>query len=127
MNTFKGKVTHIDKVREGKGEKGPWASINFEVTELDPKNPAYPQIGLFGLFKNGEYIKYAKDFATYYPEGTPVEVEFTLKKSVYQKKDGSGEGAFYSMNAFKINKVEEGSEDVIEYPEDEVNPEDIPF
>ena len=39
MNTFKGIITKVEKVREGSGEKGPWASVNFEVTEAAPRNP----------------------------------------------------------------------------------------
>ena len=121
---FEGKITEIETPRTGTTDKGEWASVSFEVTELKPQNPQYPQIGLFDMFKNGEYLKYAKDFKTYYPIGTAVKVEFNLKKNEYTKPDGTP-AKFYKTSAWKIEKVESQS-----YPNSQDLPQeesDFPF
>tara|TARA_R110002051_G_scaffold254373_1_gene313336 strand:- start:70 stop:435 length:366 start_codon:yes stop_codon:yes gene_type:complete len=100
---FTGKITKILPLVEGEGAKGPWAKASFEVTE---DKDQYPQIGLFDLFKSGQYINNALEFDQKYSVGETVSVEFNLKKSVYQKKDGTGEGQFYSTPCWKLEKVE---------------------
>jgi len=104
---FTGKITEVSKVKTGEGQKGEWASVDVEVTELNPKNPTYPQIAGFSYFKNGEYAKYAKSFATDFPVGTIVDVEFNFKRSPkkYAGKDGV-ERYFYKTEAWKITKAE---------------------
>ncbi len=106
--TFQGTITKVFPARTGTTEKGDWASVEFEVTESNPENAQYPQIGKFDIFKNGENIKYAKDFQSYTPPGTEVEVEFNLKKNEYTNKSGELVG-FYKTSAWKISKVEGGS------------------
>lgn len=104
---FQGIITDSTTPRTGQGKNGEWASVSFEVTEANPRNAAYPEIGGFEMFKSGEYIDYAKDFANKYPVGTLVDVTFQMGKTTYQKKDGSGEGKFYKNNAFKLEVIEQ--------------------
>ena len=106
MNTleFTGTITEIETPRTGNGAKGEWANVEFEVTESSPQNPLYPQVGKFDMFKNGEYVKYAKDFETYYKLGQEVTVHFNLKKNEYTKKDGTP-AKFYKTSAWKIEKL----------------------
>lgn len=101
---FKGQITEILNKRNGSTEKGEWASCEFEVTESEPENTSYPQIAKFDIFKNGEHIKYAKDFETYYPLNSIVEVEFNLKKNEYTNKESQLVG-FYKTSAWKITKI----------------------
>lgn len=105
---FTGRITEIRPVKTGEGNSNPWASVEFEVTESNPQNETYPQIGLFDLFKNGDYIDFALKFNEHHKLGDEVTVHFNLKKSVYQKKDGSGEASFYKTSGWKIDKVEGG-------------------
>lgn len=102
---FTGNITDIRTPRGGTTDKGEWANAEFEVTESNPQNPQYPQVALFDFFKNGEYLKYAKDFETYYPLGTEVKVEFNLKKNTYTKPDGNVAN-FYKTSAWRVNKVD---------------------
>tara|TARA_R110000851_G_scaffold191742_1_gene342350 strand:- start:568 stop:954 length:387 start_codon:yes stop_codon:yes gene_type:complete len=124
--TFEGKITNIFEVNSGTTEKGEWASVEFEVTEVNEENPKYAQIAKFGFFKNGEYVKFAKDFKTYYKNGDLVKVSFNMKKNVYTKKDGT-EGIFYKIDAWKVEKVNAEDTQEVELPEEDINPEDIPF
>ena len=128
---FEGKITEIETPRTGATEKGEWASVSFEVTELNPQNADYPQVGFFDMFKNGEYLKYAKDFKTYYPLGTSVKVEFNLKKNEYTKKDGTP-AKFYKTSAWKIEKLDakEQTEPFEKISDEEMNYDDndsLPF
>lgn len=97
---FKGKITQVKEVRELKNG----ASIDFEVTESEPRNADYPQIALFNMYKGNEYIKYVNDFKENSPEGSLVEVEFNMKKSTYTKDDE--ERSFYSNSVFKVEVLE---------------------
>ena len=106
---FTGKISEIRPVRSGETAKGEWANVEFEVTESNPNNPSYPQIGLFDYFKNGEYVKYAKEFADMFKVGDEVTVEFNLGKTVYDKKDGTGKGSFYKTSAWKVTKLQSSS------------------
>ena len=103
-----GKITEVFPVRGGTTEKGEWASVEFEVTESNPENPSYPNIGKFDMFKNGEHVKYAKEFEKYNPFGTEVEVEFSLKKNEYTNSKGENVG-FYKTSAFKVTKIGESN------------------
>lgn len=103
---FTGNITEIRKIREGSGNSGDWANVEFEVTESNPQNENYPQVALFDYFKNGEYIDMAKKFDQQNKVGDEVTVYFNLKKSSYQKKDGSGEASFYKTSAWKVIKSE---------------------
>ncbi len=103
MNKFKGTITSVN-LKKGTSTKGDWASVEFEVTESNPENQEYPQIGLFDMFKNGDNIKYATGFEETYPIGTEVNVEFHLKKNTYTKKDGT-QGAFYKTSCWRCEKV----------------------
>lgn len=102
---FTGKITEVRTPRTGTTDKGEWANTEFEVTELEPQNPTYPQVGLFDFFKNGDNVKFAKDFATMNPIGTVVNVHFNLKKNEYTKQDGSL-AKFYKTSAWKVEKIE---------------------
>ena len=102
---FNGKITEIREPRVGNTEKGDWANVEFEVTELKPQNELYPQVGLFDYFKNGEHVKYAKDFKNQYKVGDEVTVEFNLKKNTYTNKDGKLVG-FYKTSAWRIEKLQ---------------------
>ena len=106
---FTGFITEIRPIRTGKGTKGEWANVEFEVTESNPQNADYPQIGLFDLFKNGEHLKYARDFNDFFQLNDEVSVEFNLKKNEYTKKDGT-QGCFYKTSAWKLEKVESANE-----------------
>ena len=102
---FTGTITEISTVKTGKTKKGEdWASLDFEVTELNPRNADYPQIALFSYFKSGEYFKYANEFSC--KVGDIVDVDFSMKCQVYQKKDGSGQGKFYKNDCFTVKKAE---------------------
>jgi hypothetical protein len=123
--SFTGRLSEIKEVKTGEGQKGEWAAIDFEVTE---DSAEYPQIALFSMFKNGEHIKFAKDFNNFYKEGDIIKVEFNFDKSVYTKKDGSGKGVFYKNSAWKITKIMDAfpvneASDLI--PEDDK--QDLPF
>lgn len=104
MSTFNGKITEISDIRTGTNNGKEWASLEFEVTELNPNNPQYPQIGLFGYFKNGEYVKYAKEFKDNFKTGDEVTVDFNLKRIDYQK-DGEDK-KFYKTEAWRVTKLE---------------------
>ena len=126
---FTGKITEVKPVKTGTGQKGEWASVEFEVTETNAQNPTYPQVGGFSQFKNGEHIKFVKDFATMYPLGTEVTVEFNLKCTNYTGKDGTPK-KFYKTEAWKVSKVSgetQQAPEVAEYPTEDINPDDIPF
>jgi len=120
--TFTGKITHIEDVKKGESAKGAWASLKFQVTE---NKDEYPQVGNFSYFKNGENVKYADDFAKMYPVGTEVVVTFNLATSEWQGK------FFADVRAWKVEKVtaeETQSQEIpVEYPEEDINPESIPF
>ena len=128
---FIGKITEISTIKNGKTKKGDdWASLDFEVTESNPQNADYPQIGLFSFFKMGEYVKYAQDFNQYHKLGDEINVEFNLKCQKYTKKDGSGEGKFYKNECWKLEKVSEVIEGtpVVDQPKgDDNEPDDLPF
>ena len=102
---FTGKITEIRTPRTGTGQKGEWANVEFEVTEATPQNEAYPQVALFDFFKNGEYLKYAKDFENFYKLNEVVTVHFNFKKNEYTKADGTP-AKFYKTSAWKIDKVD---------------------
>ena len=115
---FTGKITHIEEVKTGESAKGPWATLKFQVTE---DKEEYPQVGNFSYFKNGENIKYANDFAKMNPVGTEVVVTFNLKTSEWQ-------GKYYGdVSAWKVEKVNAEDTQEVELPEEDINPEDIPF
>lgn len=105
---FTGTITKIKQVRSGKTDKGEWANAEFEVTESNPQNEKYPQIGFFDYFKNGEHVKYAKEFENNFKVGDEVDVEFNLGKTLYTKKDGT-EGEFYKTSAWKVTKTSNSS------------------
>lgn len=106
---FTGTITEIRAVRTGTTEKGEWANAEFEVTELNPQNADYPQVGLFDFFKNGEHVKFAKDFENFNPVGTNVTVHFNLKKNEYTKQDGTP-AKFYKTSAWKVEKISNESQ-----------------
>ena len=105
---FVGRITEIRDIRSGEGQKGEWANAEFEVTESNPQNDQYPQIGLFDFFKNGEYVKYAKDFNNYYKIGDEVRVSFNLKKNEYTKSNGEP-ATFYKTSCWKLEKIDSSS------------------
>jgi len=117
---FTGRITEIKEPRTGESASGEWANVEFEVTESNPQNESYPQIGLFEFFKNGEYIDMARDFASKNNIGDEVTVHFNLKKSTYQKRDGSGEASFYKTSAWKVEKLNSSYENVVEEEEEEL-------
>lgn len=101
MSTFTGKITEISKIRNGEVNGKEWASLEFEVTEVTDK---YPQVGLFGYFKNGEYLKYAQDFNKNFKVGDEVTVDYNLKRIDY-KKDGE-DRKFYKTEAWRVTKLD---------------------
>lgn len=133
MSTFNGKITEISEIRTGESNGKEWASLEFEVTELNPQNPNYPQIGLFGYFKNGEYAKYAKEFNNNFKVGDEVTVDYNLKCVEYDKKDGSGKGKFYKTEAWKVQKLESAPSEIPQPPFEPVTDlnnsedDDMPF
>ena len=106
---FTGTITEIRTPRTGTGQKGEWANAEFEVTESNPQNELYPQVALFDFFKNGEFLKFAKDFSTYYKLGDTVKVEFNFKANEYTNKEGK-QVKFYKTSAWKIEKLDAGVE-----------------
>ena len=133
--TFTGKITEIRTPRTGTGQKGEWANVEFEVTESTPENPLYPQVALFDFFKNGEYLKYAKDFSNFYKLGDVVKVSFNFKANSYQNKEGKTV-KFYKTSAWKLEKldsqIEEATKviDAVFEPATDLNTEDhddLPF
>lgn len=134
---LKGTITEIFPLRGGTTEKGEWASVEFEVTESNPENPSYPNIGKFDMFKNGDHLKFAKEFEKYNPLGSEVEVEFSLKKNEYTNSKGENVG-FYKTSAFKVSQVDDSNNLGTTYlppkqafaPTDNLNEEDhdgLPF
>lgn len=124
---FLGKITEIGKINSGTSAKGvEWASLDIEVTESNPHNALYPQIGLFSFFKNGEYVKFAKDFNDFYKIGDEVSVDFNLKCIKYEK--GGEQRKFYKTECWKLEKASEtvNGVPVIDQPNsDDVDP--LPF
>ena len=102
--SFTGKITEISDIKSGESNGKEWASLDFEVTEINPSNELYPQIASFGYFKNGEYAKYAKDFDANFKLGDVVEVDFNFKCVKY-KKDGE-DRKFYKTEAWKVVKAD---------------------
>ena len=100
---FRGTISEIRPARTGTGKKGEWANVEFEVTESNPQNESYPQIGLFDYFKNGEFAKFASGFDKQFKLGDEVDVEFNLSKSTYTKD--KEEKSFYKTSAWKVTKV----------------------
>lgn len=98
---FTGKITEIRPVRTGSTEKGEWANAEFEVTE---NGDTYPQVALFDFFKNGEHVKYAKEFAEHYKVGDEVTVSFNHKKNTYTNKENKVVN-FYKTSAWKVEKI----------------------
>jgi len=124
---FLGKITEIGKINSGTSAKGvEWASLDIEITESNPHNEQYPQIGLFSFFKNGEYVKFAKDFNDFYKIGDEVNVDFNLKCIKYEK-DGE-QRKFYKTEAWKLEKAAETVEGVPVVDQPKSNqPDDLPF
>ena len=107
---FIGKITEITTIKNGKTKKGDdWASLDFEVTESNPQNESYPQLGLFSFFKIGEYVKYAQDFNQYHKLGDEINVEFNLKCQKYTKKDGQVVVASSGWNQDGWDEIPNGS------------------
>jgi len=104
MAEFKGKITEISEIKQGEKNGKPWASLDFEVTESEPNNPTYPQIAMFGYFKNGDYTKYAAEFNNNFKVGDEVKVEYNFKCIKYQK-DGE-DRKFYKTECWKVEKTE---------------------
>jgi hypothetical protein len=67
------------------------------------------------MFKNGEHVKYARDFNTYYKVGDVVTVNFNLKKNEYTNKDKELV-SFYKTSCWKI--VKEGGQSAPQEEED---------
>ena len=120
--TFTGKISEIREAKTGSTAKGEWAAIDFEITEDDAE---YPQSGLFSMFKNGDNIKFARDFKEYYKLGDMVTVSFNMDKNVYRKKDGSGEGIFYKNSAWRVERMNKEPLIDISQPVDQTD--DLPF
>jgi hypothetical protein len=59
------------------------------------------------MFKNGEYVKYAKDFEQYYKVGDIVEASYNFKATKYVDKKDNSTKAFYSISCWKLEKVSE--------------------
>lgn len=127
--TFTGSITEIREPRFGTTKAGSdWANAEFEVTELNPQNPQYPQVALFDFFKNGEHVKYAKDFKTFYKLGEVVTVHFNLKKNEYTNAKNE-QVSFYKTSAWKIDKQTVSETKPFEPAEslNEEQPDDLPF
>lgn len=125
---FKGIITELSEVKSGTTKNGnEWSSINVEVTESEPNNPDYPQIGMFSFFKQGEHKGVVDEFQSKNPIGTEVDVEFNLKRQEYTK-DGE-QKKFYKTEAWKINKSDATQEPNTGSSFDEVasTNDDLPF
>ena len=104
---FKGKISSISEVKTGTSANGnEWASVDIEVTESNPRNEKYPQIGGFSWFKSGEYKGIVEKINDSFKLNDEINVEFNLSMSEYEKKDGSGKGKFYKNSVWKIEKSE---------------------
>ena len=79
------------------------------------------------MFKSGEWLKTALEFSNNFKVGDEVTVEFNLKKSVYQKKDGSGEAQFYSTPCWRIDKIEGLNSGGMQTPPLADENQDLPF
>jgi hypothetical protein len=101
---FKGKISEIFETRGGETAKGEWASVSFELTEFNPQNEQYAQKIKLDMFKNGEYVKYAKDFNQYYKVGDVVEASYNFKKQDYTNKQGQA-SSFYGVACWKLEKA----------------------
>lgn len=117
---FRGKITEISKISTGEKNGKEWASLDFEVTEDNPQNELYPQIGSFSFFKNGEYVSYAKDFNNNYKIGDVVDVEFNFKRINY-KKDGE-DRKFYKTECWKITGAN-NTETALKHAAEKINKE----
>lgn len=95
---FTGVIKNVGTLQSGVGkENKEWASIEVVVEEIEGQ---YPNSAVFKLFKNGENVKYAKSFATDYPIGTVVDIEFNMKAKEYNSK------YYQELSVWKISKSE---------------------
>ena len=127
---FKGKLISFETPRVGETTKGEWANVTFVLREFNPANEQYAQEVKMSMFKNGEYVKYAKNFDQYYKIGDVVEASFNFKKNKYTK-DGE-ERVFYGVDCWKLQKTEaqqkqEISQDAAPVQEEVKNEADLPF
>jgi hypothetical protein len=101
---FKGRITNVGALATGVGKEGKeWASIEVIVED----EGQYPNSAVFKLFKNGDNVKYAKSFASDYPIGTRVNIEFNMKAKEW--KDPQGKIKFFQeLSIWRIAK-DEGS------------------
>jgi|TARA_R110000868_G_scaffold191982_1_gene436247 hypothetical protein len=104
---FKGQLIKIEEIKTGASDTGEWASASFILKEFNPSNAQYPQIVKLDMFKNGEYVKYAKDFEQYYKVGDIVEASYNFKATKYLDKKDNSTKAFYSISCWKLEKVSE--------------------
>lgn len=123
---FTGKITSISEIKTGTKNDKEWASLDFEVTESNPQNESYPQIGSFGYFKNGEYVKFAKDFNNMFKLGDEVTVDFNLKCIKYKKENEDRK--FYKNECWRVAKTEQdsGAFETTDNVSDS-EPDDLPF
>lgn len=128
MNTFNfiGKITGIDEARSGEG----WTAVTFRVQE---EKDQYPQVAHFSFFKKGEYEKYAQEFNTTYSIGDRVEVLFNMTTREWEGKYFPENGAW---SVKKLDVEEQAKQTItkevkeekgLDYPEENISPDDIPF
>lgn len=119
---FKGKITHIEEVRQGTSSNGTdWKSVKFVVEEQgDSKYPQSSVFSYFGVEKVDNFLKYNK-------VGDVVEVSFNLSAREYK-------GTYYQDNrAWKVWSDNKQSANVAPEPEagynmgDSLYEDDLPF
>jgi hypothetical protein len=120
---MKYKIESIGEIKAGESKKGEaYKSMDVVLVETTGE---YPNSFVASLYKTGDYIKVIDGFSSSYPVGTIVSVELKFKASEYKGKH------YQNVSLWSIKKSDsDESSDVkeeIEYPEDDINPDDIPF
>ena len=93
MAIFRGKITQIGEVKSGTSAGGKvWSMVEFNVSEVNPKNAQYPEGARFTNMTADNFIKFNK-------VNDVVDVEYSLSLRE------SGGKYYMSAKAFKITKV----------------------
>ncbi len=109
----KGEIVSISPISEaGSGKK-----LTFRI---DTKEQ-YNNLIEFELYKGADHVQHLESFNNYNKVGDLVNVEFQLK--TYNWKPESENKIFTSLAAWKINKVDQESNDVANHD----TGEDLPF
>lgn len=123
-----GEIASISEIRKFDTQKGQGGTRTIVIKNDDE----YGNTLQFEHTKIGEYYKYI-DEDWNLKVGDSVHAEINVETIVYQKKDGSGEGMFTKVSAWKLTKNELPNSDGGQEPvgsqsiEPQTVEDDLPF